>query len=73
MLTYEFYHDQDLGYCYHTRHGYSHRIVGPAVIWEEVGYAWYQYGANHRAIGPARILIGGATYSHRGRSYVPEV
>ncbi len=58
----------------YTKHGYYHRLNGPAVLWNTGEQSWLQYDQYHRTNGPAIIAprYDFITHYHRGK-YDPKI
>jgi hypothetical protein len=54
----------------YNRHGKPHRINGPAVIWEDADFGYFQFGDYHRDSGVAFFLYADPCYFRRGKEYV---
>jgi hypothetical protein len=53
----------------HKRHGRTHKINGPAIIWNTSELWFYQYGNLHRLNGPALTLADKSTkFCIRGKT-----
>ncbi len=63
--------DQQIKYTYYGR---THKINGPAVLWNTGEQSWLQYDKYHRTNGPAifDLIHHYTSYYHRGK-YVPKI
>lgn len=69
-LKYEVYYNSNAGYIGYYRHESYHRIGAPALIYENRGMFWYEYGDSHRLDGPSDTYAKGTLYYFiRGTQY----
>lgn len=55
------------GYLKYCRHSQSHRLDGPALVWNDCDMFWDQYDNLHRVDGPAIVCsTGSKEYWKRG-------
>lgn len=67
-LKYEVVYVKKRNYIEYNRHGVSHQVDRPAMIYGKTIH-WFQYGVNHRLDGPAKISKWYNAYYIRGIEY----
>lgn len=61
MIRTEIYYDYQ--WITYKKHGELHRKNGPAIIWQEKCYNWFEHGQKHRKDAPATIWYDGQSYN----------